>query len=597
MDRINFEESKFAKLTNKNNFQKNLVHLQNSVAKLPIILDAPPTFELRNRVIGADGTNLNYIQSETGAIVTLRGKGSMFVDPTTQTESNEPLHLYIEHSNSESLQEAKQLAKNLIETIQQDLTLFKSQNNQCKPNNPMPQQNPPGIIQNNQQITIPTFPPPSLVQQPNYIQQAPPTILQAPQNTTNTIIHQNPTTTTFHSVPMQILQNTPITIPPPPIRTQPIVQLQQPTNIQIQGANGQQAQILVNQPQQYQLQYIQAPNQQITNNTNQQQTIQHFIQPQQQIQGIIHTTPLQQQIPTAGTQQIITLQSLQGNAFMIPPPNIISQQPPSIIQTTGEINLNPTEIKEEKDKDDDSGMRNDKPDGNNLQVATTRAILATPMTITNINPLMTVPPPNIQQIIGNTLITHPPPTQTQTQSQIFNQIPVSIQQQPQQIQVSGGHFILQNQPWQQSQPQNPQAQQITQLNQIQQIRNANEIIDFRVQNSQPQQQIIQTFNPTQMQIQFHPPPQIIQQQQQQIIETQQQQQPQHQQQVVPPPNPQNQSYQQQGGYVLFNKQVSALFIPPFCSPSPSLAFLSSLLVLFSIFQSIFHPLQSSFTSF
>ena len=48
-----------------------------------------------------------------------------------------------------------------------------------------------------------------------------------------------------HNVPMQIIQQTPISIPPPSgIRSQPIVQLQslqanqQPTNIQI--ANGQQ---------------------------------------------------------------------------------------------------------------------------------------------------------------------------------------------------------------------------------------------------------------------------------------------------------------------------------------------------------------------
>jgi hypothetical protein len=169
------------------------------------------------------------------------------------------------------------------------------------------------LLQNNQQITIPTFPPPSLIQ-PNFIQQAPPTIIQQvkislkflllnryyiyfesfqPQNATNAIIQQP--TTTFHSVPMQIIQQTPITIPPPTIpttiRTQPIVQLQ-PANFQIQSSNGQQAQILVNQsPQQFQLQYCN-------------------IQPNQPIQGIIQTTPIQQQMPTAN-QQIITLQSLQ----------------------------------------------------------------------------------------------------------------------------------------------------------------------------------------------------------------------------------------------------------------------------------------------
>jgi hypothetical protein len=206
--------------------------------------------------------------------------------------------------------------------------------------------------------------------------------------------------------------------------------------------------------------------------------------------------------------------------------------PPSIIQTAGEINLNATE---NKDKDNDAVNRSDKPDANNIQVSTTRAILATPMTFTNISPLMTVPPPNIQQIQS-------------AQSQIFNQIPVSIQQQPPQIhQVAGGHhFILQNQPWQQNPPQGQQTQQITQLNQIQQIRNANEI--------QQQHQIIQTINP-QMQIQFHStnPPQFEPQPQIQVsqVSTPSLQSP-----------TQNQNFQQQGSYVMYNKQVQFLFV--FC---------------------------------
>lgn len=94
VDRVNYEESKFT----KPNFNKSLAGFQNNVAKLPIFLDAPFAFDLRSRVVGMGGTNLNYIQTETGATVTLRGKGSLFIDPTTQNESNEPLHLYIEHS-------------------------------------------------------------------------------------------------------------------------------------------------------------------------------------------------------------------------------------------------------------------------------------------------------------------------------------------------------------------------------------------------------------------------------------------------------------------------------------------------------------------
>lgn len=67
--------------------------------KLMIGLDhAPANFDLKNRIVGSNGTNLNYIRNETGAMVTLRGRSSMFIDPTTGTESNEPLHLFIDHT-------------------------------------------------------------------------------------------------------------------------------------------------------------------------------------------------------------------------------------------------------------------------------------------------------------------------------------------------------------------------------------------------------------------------------------------------------------------------------------------------------------------
>lgn len=60
------------------------------------IENAPEGFDLRGRIIGAGGANLLYIRGETGANITLRGRGSQFIDPVLGTESPEPLHLYIE---------------------------------------------------------------------------------------------------------------------------------------------------------------------------------------------------------------------------------------------------------------------------------------------------------------------------------------------------------------------------------------------------------------------------------------------------------------------------------------------------------------------
>lgn len=99
------------------------------VEKLMIGLDhAPPAFDLRTQIIGVGGANLIYIRNETGAMATLRGRGSMYIDQALGTETPEPMHLYIEHTRLDALQNAKQLAKNLIETLQQELAHFQQMN-------------------------------------------------------------------------------------------------------------------------------------------------------------------------------------------------------------------------------------------------------------------------------------------------------------------------------------------------------------------------------------------------------------------------------------------------------------------------------------
>lgn len=98
---------------------------QSFLEKLPIGLEhAPAAFNLREQVLGVGGANLQYIRKETGVQITLRGMGSLFAEPNTNTESPEPLHLLIEHQRYENLNSAKQLAKNLIETLHQEFLQF-----------------------------------------------------------------------------------------------------------------------------------------------------------------------------------------------------------------------------------------------------------------------------------------------------------------------------------------------------------------------------------------------------------------------------------------------------------------------------------------
>ncbi|KAK7295451.1 hypothetical protein RJT34_18360 [Clitoria ternatea] len=93
--------------------------LKNQVLSACVFLgfDAVPSLNIVARIRGPNDQYINHIMNETGATVILRGRGSGNNECLSGEDGQQPLHLFLSSNNAKSLEDAKLLAENLLDTI------------------------------------------------------------------------------------------------------------------------------------------------------------------------------------------------------------------------------------------------------------------------------------------------------------------------------------------------------------------------------------------------------------------------------------------------------------------------------------------------
>ncbi|CAM6102034.1 unnamed protein product [Calypogeia fissa] len=95
-------------------------HVTPVTVNIFVGFEADPSFNLIGRIRGPNDQYINHIMTETGASVVLRGRGSGTKEGASGEELPQPLHLAISSDNPKSVEDAKTLAENLLETIRAD---------------------------------------------------------------------------------------------------------------------------------------------------------------------------------------------------------------------------------------------------------------------------------------------------------------------------------------------------------------------------------------------------------------------------------------------------------------------------------------------
>ncbi|KAL8471725.1 hypothetical protein ACS0TY_029098 [Phlomoides rotata] len=90
-------------------------HLLSTCVFLGFEVD--PAVNIVSRIRGPNDQYVNHIMNVTGATVLIRGRGSGYAENGQTEETQQPLHLLLSSNDAKSLEHAKLLAENLLDTI------------------------------------------------------------------------------------------------------------------------------------------------------------------------------------------------------------------------------------------------------------------------------------------------------------------------------------------------------------------------------------------------------------------------------------------------------------------------------------------------
>ncbi|KAK0612874.1 hypothetical protein B0T17DRAFT_541987 [Bombardia bombarda] len=94
--------------------------------RIAISLESVPGFNLRAQVVGHGGAYVKHIQQETGCRVQIKGRGSGYIEASTNRESDDDMYLHVAGPDPAMVEKAKELCEDLVNNVKEQYEEFKS---------------------------------------------------------------------------------------------------------------------------------------------------------------------------------------------------------------------------------------------------------------------------------------------------------------------------------------------------------------------------------------------------------------------------------------------------------------------------------------